>query len=229
VKKLPLAGLAGALALFVGAVAVQLGNDSGAHAQPPAHAGSAQSTAEGIRIRRAIQNDPVAPTVAPQQHDVTIVLFSDYQCPYCRKVHPIIQALMREDPKVKLVYRDWPIFGAPSTEAARAAIASKYQGKHTAFNNALMQTQGRITSESIRAAANRAGVDWTRLQSDLTQRGTEIDQTIARSSRYAAMMGLSGTPALLIGNYLIPGAIDLPNLRKAVTTVRAEGQEAAKQ
>ncbi|MFC3216460.1 DsbA family protein [Novosphingobium panipatense] len=152
-----------AIALVAG-VAVLRAGDDGAHAQSATGSVDAQASAEGERIRHEIQNDPVAPTVAPQGYDVTIVVFSDYQCPYCRKVHPALEALLREDKKVKLVYRDWPIFGAPSTEAARAAIASQYQGKHAAFNDALMQSQGKLSSESIRAAADRAGVDWARLQ-----------------------------------------------------------------
>lgn len=224
-KKLPLIGAIGAIALVAGVAVVRAGDD-GAHAQSTTGTANTQASAEGERIRHEIQNDPVAPTVAPQGYDVTIVVFSDYQCPYCRKVHPALEALLHEDKKVKLVYRDWPIFGAPSAEAARVAIASQYQGKHAAFNDALMQSQGKLSSESIRAAADRAGVDWTKLQRDLTQHRTEIDQTLGRTSRYAAMMGLSGTPGLLIGNYLIPGAVDLANLREAVTLVRSQGQQA---
>lgn len=224
-KKLPLIGAMGAIALVAGVAVVRAGDD-GAHAQSTAGSADTQASAEGERIRREIQNDPIAPTVAPEGYDVTIVFFSDYQCPYCRKVHPVLEDLMREDKKVKLVYRDWPIFGAASTEAARVAIASKYQDKHTAFNNALMQSQGKLSSESIRTAANRAGIDWARLQRDLTEHRTEIDQTLGRSSRYAAMMGLSGTPAMLVGNYLIPGAIDLPTMRQVVSEARSQNQQA---
>ncbi|MFT3966062.1 MAG: DsbA family protein [Sphingobium sp.] len=109
------------------------------------------------------------------------MFFTDYQCPFCREMHPVLEALLREDPKVKLVYRDWPIFGAASVEAARAAIASQYQGKHAEFNRALMQSHGKLSSESIRAAANRAGIDWTRLRTDLNTYSVEIDQTLGRT------------------------------------------------
>ncbi|MEA3389826.1 DsbA family protein [Sphingobium sp. CCH11-B1] len=223
-KKLPLIGGIAAIALVAGVAAVRAGDD-GAHAQSTTGTANTQTSAEGERIRHEIQNDPVAPTVAPQGYDVTIVFFTDYQCPYCRKVHPVLEQLLSEDNKVKLVYRDWPIFGAPSVEAARAAIASKYQGKHAAFNDALMRSQGRLSSESIRAAANQAGVDWARLQTDLAEHRSEIDQTLGRSSNYAAMMGLSGTPAMLVGNYLIPGAVDLPAMREAVAMARSQGQQ----
>jgi len=227
-KKLPLVGLLGAVALVAGVAMLRAGDDN-AQTQPAAETGDSGPSAEGARIRHEIRNDPLAPTVAPTDYDVTIVLFSDYQCPYCRKLHPVLETLIREDSKVKLVYRDWPIFGAASSEAARAAIASTYQGKHAAFNDALMRSPDRLSSASIRAAADRAGIDWARLQADMTRHRTEIDEALARSRRYAAMMGLSGTPAMLVGNYLIPGAIDLGNLEQAVRLARAHGKEAQTQ
>lgn len=217
-----------AASLLPVAAAIGLGKDGGAaQAQttgPQAPADAARR-AQAAAIRARIQNDPVAPTVAPNGADVTIVVFSDYQCPYCRKVHAALEGLLREDRKVKILYRDWPIFGAGSVEAARLAIASKYQGKHAAFNNAIMQTQGRINSQNIREAADKANIDWQRLQSDLKQYGTDIDGAIGRTRGYASMMGLTGTPALLVGTYLVPGAIDLPALHKVVALARKRQSE----
>ncbi|EQB16346.1 hypothetical protein L284_09525 [Novosphingobium lindaniclasticum LE124] len=158
---------------------------------------------------------------------MTLVVFSDYQCPFCRKMHPVLEQLMHEDSKVKVVYRDWPIFGAGSVEAAHVAIAATYQGKHAAFNNALMDTPGKVSSQTIRAAATKAGLDWSRLQTDLKTHKGDIDAVIERNGRYAIMMGLSGTPALLVGPYLIPGAIDLAGLRKAVALARTAPDGAA--
>ena len=185
------------------------------------HAQDAPSQAEArARMRDILQNDPALPAVAPAGHDVTIVVFSDYQCPYCRKLHPALESLLREDGKVRIVYRDWPIFGGPSTEAARAAIASRYQGKHAAFNDALMATRGKLASDGIRAAADSAGVDWKRLQADLVKHKAEIDGALARTDRIARAMGLSGTPVLVIGPYLVPGALSPENLRLAVEAAR---------
>jgi protein-disulfide isomerase len=85
-----------------------------------------------------------------------------------------------------------------------------------------MTTQGKLDSAAIRSAANRAGVDWTRLQKDLTARRQEIDAVLGRSDRYARMLGLTGTPGLLIGPYLLPGAVGVAELRKVVVAVRAK-------
>lgn len=214
--------------LLLGAVIGRMSTADRAQAQAVDAAGDTRRRADGQRIRAEIQNDPLAPTIARKGSDVTLVMFSDYQCPFCRKVHPVIEQLLREDPKVKVVYRDWPIFGAASIEAADVAIAAKYQGKHAAFNNALMRTPGEVSSQTIRAAAIKAGVDWARLQADLRAHRNDIDRLIDRNRRYAAMMGLSGTPALLVGPYLIPGAVDLGGLRKAVVLARSAPHGAAK-
>ncbi|MGC6328642.1 DsbA family protein [Rhizorhabdus sp. FW153] len=206
--------------------ALLLGLAGSAQSQQPRIAGQDQVASDmARRVRQAIRTDPVAPAVAPKGADVTIVLFSDYNCPYCRKVHPALQALLREDPKVRLLYRDWPIFGGASTEAARAAIAAEFQGRHAAFNDALMASQGKLDSAGIRAAANRAGVDWARLQKDMTARRQDIDAALGRSDRYARMLRLSGTPGLLIGPYLLPGAVGVAELRKVVAAVRARPED----
>lgn len=220
-KKISVVVLAAAATLLTAILLGRADFDNQAQAQVGPNGTQPEQVEEGRRIRAQIQNDPVAPTIAHKDADVTLVMFSDYQCPFCRKVHPVLEQLLREDRKVRVVYRDWPIFGAGSEEAARAAIASKYQGKHAAFNDALMKMQGKVTSQSIRAAANEAKVDWERLQADLKTHEDEIGGAIGRTSQYAAMMGLSGTPGLLVGPYLIPGAIDIGGLREAVAAARA--------
>lgn len=151
---------------------------------------------------------------------MTIISYADYQCPYCRKIHAELERLAREDGKVRIIYRDWPIFGPASEEAARAAIASQWQDRHAAFNDALMKIEGRLNSDRIREAADRADVDWERLQRDMEARSDEIDAVLGRTSVQAAQMGLQGTPALLIGPYFVPGAIDYAGLTKGVALAR---------
>lgn len=170
--------------------------------------------------KSAILEDPVAPKVAPKGYDITIVQFADYNCGYCRRMHSVVAALIASDPKIRLVYRDWPIFGPVSVEAARAAIASQWQGKHEAFNAALYAGAGKLDSSAIRTAANRAGVNWPRLQADLVKHKAEIDALLARTSEQAPAIGLRGTPAFIIGAYLAPGALDLATLQPCVRRSR---------
>lgn len=183
---------------------------------------SMNATGDGARVLTAMQNDLSVPALVRGPYDITIVVFSDYQCPYCRTLHSALKELIDADPKVRIVYRDWPIFGEASVEAARAAIASNFQGKHAAFDDALMTSPLKLTSEEIRAAADRAGVDWGRLQADLAAHSTEIDVAMEKTDGFARSLRLSGTPALLLNGYLVPGALDSTTLRRAVEQVRHE-------
>lgn len=213
-KRLPIIAALGAILLSAGGVIAWASFSEGAQAQRSA------SGADRRSLQALLQTDGLAPTISRGTHDLTIVVFSDYQCPYCRKLHHELEAIIGSDPKIKLMFRDWPVFGSASTEAAKAAIASQWQNKYAAFNDALMRAPGKLSSETIRRAANHAGVDWARLQRDLHSRKAEIDALLDRNSRYAAALGLQGTPGILVGPYFIPGGVGRDQLAEIVAVVR---------
>ncbi|MCJ2187124.1 DsbA family protein [Novosphingobium beihaiensis] len=184
--------------------------------------GGTVQSAEARQFRAQLRTDPLAPTAGARNGDVTIVLFSDYQCPYCRRFDSVLQALIKADPKVRVVYRDWPLQGAASMLAARAAIASQYQNRHAAFHAALMKAPVRLDEPTIRQAARMARVDWNRLQNDMKTHKDAIDALLVRNFRYANMMGLEGTPAMMIGTYIVPGLVDLGTLKEAIAEARKE-------
>jgi protein-disulfide isomerase len=164
----------------------------------------------------------VAPRGAPKAGDVTVVEFFDYNCPYCKAMHPVIVRVLAGDRKVRVVYRDWPVLGPVSVAAARAAIASQYQGRHDAFHAALFAAPGRLTEDAIRAAAVRARVDWARLERDRTAHGAQIDALIRETLEGAQRLGLQGTPVVLVGRHLLAGALTEQQLRDAIAQARAE-------
>lgn len=211
--KWPLFGLAAAGALAASYILGQM--------SPSAKASTMASPQERARMKNALANDPSVPSLAPQGYDATIVVFSDYQCPYCRKFHGDLKQILATDRKLRVVYRDWPIFGAMSREAARTAMAVRYQGKHAAFNDALMAGPVKLDATAIRQAATRAGVDWPRMQSDLARHGAEIDAALQKSGELAETLGLTGTPALVVGDYLIPGAVNAATLREVIQKSRS--------
>lgn len=176
-----------------------------------------------------LAEDPAARRIEPDSYDLTLVVFTDYQCPFCRQMHPRLTDLAAEDGNVRIVFKDWAIFGEPSVNAARGVLAAKYQGKDRAFDDALMQIQGKLSSEKIRSAADKAGVDWQQLQSDMKTHGEEIDAAIARSDRQAGMLGIGGTPAMFIGPYFVSGALPTEQLRQAVAIARQYPDGAAPQ
>ena len=170
----------------------------------------------------------IAPVRAPVGYDLTIVYFMDYQCPSCRRYTPDVARVLAEDRKVRMIYRDTPILSDLSTVAARAAIASSFQGRHDAFHHALMMTKGQLTEAAIRAAANTARVDWARLQRDLTARGEDIDLQIGRNTELAVATGILGTPAFIVGDRLSNGALDYASLKAEIADARAAAAKVGK-
>lgn len=170
--------------------------------------------------RRAFLEDEVAPMVKPAGYDVTIVEYTDYQCPFCRKAHDALLQLTAKDKKVRIIYRDWPIFGSQSQRAARLAIASQWQGKHAAFHDALMKAPRPLTEQSIKAAAAKAGLNWAKLEGDLKSRSAEVEALLERNDTQATQLGLDGTPGFIIGETLYAGGMDLAGLKEAVADAR---------
>jgi protein-disulfide isomerase len=162
----------------------------------------------------------LAPVRQSGAYDVTIVYFMDYQCPACRKYTPDVARAFREDSKVRVIYRDTPIFGPRSEAAARVAIASQFQGKHEAMHAALMTTPLPLDEVALKAAARKAGVDWDRLQSDLEKRSDEINLQIAWNDELAQSAGIAGTPAFIIGDTLADGVLNYEGLKAEIADAR---------
>ncbi len=168
----------------------------------------------------AVQSHPVAPVAGPEDADVTIVLFSDYRCPYCRILDPVLQKEIATDGRIRVVYRDWPLFGAASTRAARLAVASQFQGRHAEFHAALMSAPRTLDEPALYAAASAAGIDWSQLQSDLSVHEADIDALLIQSHAVARKLLFQGTPAMLVGAYPVSGAVGRAELRQAITRAR---------
>lgn len=181
-----------------------------------------------ILNERMVLHDPDAPSLGNPKGDVTIVEFFDYQCPYCRKMHPDLMRLIADDGKVRLVLKDWPVLSPQSRLAAKLALAARFQGKYAETNAALMETTGRLDPDKIRAAAVKAGLDLGKVDADVQARGAEIDAVLAHNADQAEALGFTGTPALLIGPFKVPGGLDYDQLKKGVAEARARLRGARK-
>lgn len=172
--------------------------------------------------RKFFTEDPDAPMIAPEGYDVTIVEYLDYQCPACRATLGPLNQLLAKDKKIRVIFRDWPIFGPASETAARLATASKFQGKYKAFHDALLTTPRPLTDEKIKSAAIKAGVNWDVLQKDLKLHEKDIDELLARNYEQADMLGLDGTPGFIIGNTQSFGGMTLKDLEESVAEARSK-------
>lgn len=169
--------------------------------------------------RDALERDPNAPVLGNPDGDVTVVEFFDYNCPYCRRVKPHMEALLAADPNVRVVYREWPILGEGSVFAARAALASRNQGKYDEFHWAMMGLNGRAEEATVIRAAEEIGLNIAQLRRDMN--APEIDEHIQTSMRLSRAIGFSGTPSFLIGDNLAPGLIDADQMISLVNQARA--------
>ena len=168
--------------------------------------------------RQILENDPNAPVLGNPDGDVTVVEFFDYNCPYCRRAKPALQELLAFDPNVRLVYREWPILGDGSIFAAKAALASRNQGKYEDFHWAMMGMTGRAEEASVLRIAKEIGLDIEKLKADMDS--AEIDEHIQTSMRLTQSLGFSGTPSFVIGDNLVPGLVETDELIRLVQETR---------
>jgi protein-disulfide isomerase len=176
-------------------------------AQPASIMSAASAASLPPEIVEQISRDPYAPVTGNPVGSVTVVEFFDYRCPFCRTMEPTLDALVAKDKRVRLVFKEWPIFGGASVTAARIALAASWQGKYAAVHQALFKLPRTMDEPSIRQAAATAGVDLARLDHDLATRGKELDVALARVDGEARAIGFQGTPGVLVGALVAPGAI----------------------
>lgn len=170
--------------------------------------------------RDRLEQDPNAIILGNPDGDVTVVEFFDYNCPYCRRVMPEVDALVEQDPNVRLVYREWPILGEGSDFAARAALASRNQGLYEEFHVAMMSMEERAEEASVLRIARDVGLDVELLVHDME--APEIDEHIATSMELTRALGFSGTPSFVIGDSLIPGFVEAQVLIDEVDKTRTQ-------
>jgi protein-disulfide isomerase len=168
--------------------------------------------------RTQLVNDPESPIAGNPNGDVTIVEFSDYQCPYCKRAHAAVKTVLASDSKIRLVFKDLPILGEPSRIAALAALASRAQHKHLVFHNALMEFNGKIDRDKIMEIAGSVGLDVAQLQKDMED--PKLKEIIDRNMALATALGVRGTPAFVIGNQFVPGAVDADTLKQLIADAR---------
>lgn len=172
-------------------------------------------------LRTEILFDPGSPVAGNAKGDISIVVFFDYNCGYCKQTVPKLQSISEKDPLVRIVFKEFPVLGPQSTFAAKAALAAFRQGKYVEFHNALMTAES-TDEDSIKTISKTLGIDYSKLQKDIAD--PQIDEQIIRTQRLAGSLDINGTPAYIIGDRIIPGAIDAASM----TNILAEQRQLAK-
>ncbi len=167
----------------------------------------------------ALNGSPDDPVIGNPEGDVVIVEFFDYRCPYCTKVAEPLRDAVLADGNIKLVMKEFPILGPDSQFAARAALASAKQGLYEPFHFALMDVKGKVDQTAVMTIAKTVGLDVERLKQDM--QSPEIDAVLRRNFQLAEILEISGTPAFIIGDEIVPGAIDMQSLKAKVAEARS--------
>lgn len=150
--------------------------------------------------------------------DVTIVEFFDYNCGYCKRVNPIINQILEEDKNVRVIFVEFPILGESSYAAARYALAANKQGRYAEFHNQLMSASGALTENRIEQIAKGLGLDMAQLKKDMQD--TDITNMLQKNHSMAQDFGITGTPAFLIGDTFIGGAMSYAAMKSAIRDAR---------
>lgn len=169
--------------------------------------------------RDELGRDATSPVLGNPEGDVTVVEFFDYQCGYCKQASAALRDLLERDPGVRLVMKEFPILGPASLVGARAALAAERQGGYEDLHWALMANRGQLDEEKVFALAAEAGLDVEQLRADMND--PRIQETLRRNYGLAEQLEIRGTPAFVIGDQLLPGAVPLEQLQQAVDAARS--------
>ncbi|WNK01214.1 DsbA family protein [Thalassospiraceae bacterium LMO-JJ14] len=173
-----------------------------------------------IDMREQLENAKHSPVGGNAKGDVTVVEFFDYRCGYCKRVHDTVMDTVGSDGNVRLVYKEFPILGPESLIASRAALGVflNIREKYVPFNDALMRAKGGLNEEKILDIAGSIGLDKDAVKKHMSD--PRIDTELRHNMALAEALGINGTPAFVVNNTLVPGALDRDTLQRLIKDAR---------
>jgi protein-disulfide isomerase len=170
----------------------------------------------------ALFNSPRGVIVGGRDGDVNFVEFFDYNCGFCKRAMVDMMDLMKDDPKLRVTLKEFPVLGQSSVEAAQVAVAVRMQDpngrKYLDFHQKLLNSRGQIDKAKAMATAREIGLDMARLEKDLAS--PEIKATLQENFRMAEDLGLNGTPSYVIGTQVVVGAVGVEALKEKIAAAR---------
>ncbi len=173
-----------------------------------------------VDMRQQIENAELSPVGGNEAGNVTVVEFFDYRCGYCKRVHDIVVDTVADDGNVRFVYKEFPILGPESVIAARAALGVFYnqKDKYIDFHNALMTAKGGYSEARVLDIADSVGLDKAAVKKHMDD--PRIDTELRHNMALAEALGIRGTPAFIVNNTLVPGALDRETLVELIKEAR---------
>jgi protein-disulfide isomerase len=174
--------------------------------------------------RKEIETPFASAVAGNPKGDVSVVVFFDYACPFCRQGHADIQKLVAADPGVRVVYRDFPVLSPASEEAAMASLSAAQQGQYQRFHNTMFDSPGKVSHERTVAMVRSAGLNEMQTAKDLNAPALKAE--IKKNLELGRALGLTGTPSYVVGNQILSGAVGLEKLKEAVAEARKPANNA---
>jgi len=189
-----------------------------------AAAEASQRTAAVTNLKPQIFDSPRGVVVGNPKGDVTLVEFFDYNCGYCKRALTDLEDLIKTDPKLKVVLKEFPVLGPGSVEAAQVAVGVRLVApdKYFAFHQKLLGDRGQANKAKALAAAYDVGVDKAKLDKALAD--PEINATLQENLQIADQLGIDGTPSYVAGDAVIVGAVGHDQLKGAIQSIRTCGK-----
>ncbi|MDP2408837.1 MAG: DsbA family protein [Pseudolabrys sp.] len=167
-------------------------------------------------------NSPRQVVLGNPKGDVTFVEFFDYNCGYCKRAMEDMMVLLKADPKLRVVLKEFPVLGPGSVEAAQVGVAVHMQDKtgkkYLEFHQKLLSGRGQVNKATAIAAARDIGLNVAQIERDLAS--PQVKATLEESYTLAQALGLNGTPSYVIGENVVIGAVGLPALQESINVAR---------
>ncbi len=183
---------------------------------------SRKQAEEGLKkYKDDLFNNPDSPVVGAKDADVTVVEFFDYHCGYCKHMLPVINQILADDKKVRFVFKEFPILSEDSVLAARTALAVSRvaKDKYFDFHSALMKANGKFDEKMLLDTAKKLGIDPAKVKAEMAK--PEITAILDKNREIATALNISGTPAIILGDEIAPGAVDVETMKKMLAAARA--------
>ncbi|WP_085905320.1 DsbA family protein [Kiloniella majae] len=167
-----------------------------------------------------LHNSPTSPYLGNPDGDVVLVEFFDYRCPYCHKAASVVKQLVKDDPNLKVVMKEFPILSPESMIAARAALAAMKQGKYNEYHFALMDNASDLSQDRLFDLAEELDLDIDQFKEDM--KSPETGQEILNTRTLAQKIGANGTPAFIVGTTRVPPNTTYEQFKTVIQNIRAE-------
>lgn len=185
----------------------------------------AQKIAQGDALKQAretLLSSRGSIVMGNPEGNITLVEFSDYNCPYCRKALDDVQALIKANPQLKVIVKEFPVLGPESVEASRAVLAATRQldnpSRRSQYHDGLMRQRGRVNGDVALSAASKLGVDATAMRRDMQD--ADVSTMIKENVALGDQLGITGTPTFIVGDQILVGAVGLEQMQKAIAIAK---------